>query len=145
MDASGVAFQLKSPGHLSEVSVLAETHLPHLHIRGKAAGRHKPGGRTSRDKGSVSPSAVGPALRSSPLASWARQGPGSPPAGRGVRRTGLCEGKAIQTPTFRLDIRKNVFPERVVRPQTRLPREVMESPSLEGFKNRVDVALQDMI
>jgi len=30
----------------------------------------------------------------------------------------------------------------VVRPWTRLPREVVESPSLEGLKNRVDVALQ---
>jgi len=33
----------------------------------------------------------------------------------------------------------------VVRPCTRLPRAVGESPSLEGFKNRVDVALQDMV
>ena len=51
----------------------------------------------------------------------------------------LCQGR------FRLDIRKNFFTERVVRCWTRLPRAVGESPSLEGFKTRVDVALQHMV
>ena len=51
----------------------------------------------------------------------------------------LCQGR------FRLAIRKNVFTERAVRPWTRLPRAVVESPSLEGFKKRVDVALQHMV
>ena len=44
-----------------------------------------------------------------------------------------------------MDIRKNTFPARVVRPWHRLPREVGESPSLEVFKICVDVALQGMV
>jgi len=51
----------------------------------------------------------------------------------------LCQGQ------FRLDIRKNLFTEKLVKLWNRLPREVVESPSLEVFKKHVDVALQDMV
>jgi len=44
-----------------------------------------------------------------------------------------------------LEIGKNFFAERVVRPWARLPRAVGESPPLEGFKHRLDVALGDAV
>jgi len=54
-------------------------------------------------------------------------------------------GLRLHQGQFRLDIGKNVVTARVVRRWTRLPRAVVESPSLEGFKKCVDLAFQDMV
>jgi len=57
--------------------------------------------------------------------------------GNGDRMRG--NGLSLCQKRFRLDIRK------MVRQWHRLPREVVQSPSLEGFKKRGDVAQRDVV
>ncbi|KFV19670.1 hypothetical protein N340_06613, partial [Tauraco erythrolophus] len=54
-------------------------------------------------------------------------------------------GFKLKEGRFRLDIRKTFFPHRVVRYWNRLPREVVDAPSLEVFKARLDEALGNLV
>ena len=51
----------------------------------------------------------------------------------------LAEGR------FRLDIKKKFFTVRVVRHWNRLPRVVVDAPSLEAFKVRLEGALSNLV
>ncbi|KFQ56759.1 hypothetical protein N334_13560, partial [Pelecanus crispus] len=54
-------------------------------------------------------------------------------------------GFKLKKNRFRLDIRKKLFTMRVVRHWNRLPREVVEAPSLETFQVRLDGALSNLM
>ena len=51
-------------------------------------------------------------------------------------------GLKLRQGRFRFDIRRKLFTQRVVTHWNRLPKEVVDAPSLEAFKARLDVALQ---
>ena len=54
-------------------------------------------------------------------------------------------GLKLRQGRFRLDIRRKFFTQRVVTHQNRLPKEVVDVPSLEAFKARLDVALGSLV
>ncbi|KFZ56611.1 hypothetical protein N338_05759, partial [Podiceps cristatus] len=54
-------------------------------------------------------------------------------------------GFKLKEGRFRLDTQKKFFTMRVVKPWHRLSREVLEVPSLETFKARLDGAVSNLI
>ena len=54
-------------------------------------------------------------------------------------------GFRLKEGRFRLDIRKNIFTVRAVRPWPRLPREAVDVPSLAVLKARLDGVLSNLV
>ena len=54
-------------------------------------------------------------------------------------------GFKLRQKSFGLDIRRKFFTQSVVTHWNRLPKEVVNAPSLEAFKARLDVALGSLV
>ena len=57
----------------------------------------------------------------------------------------LGNGFKLRQERFRLDIRGKFLTQRVVTHWNKLPKEVVDAPSLEAFKARVDAALGSLV
>jgi len=55
------------------------------------------------------------------------------------------DGFKLKEGRFRLDVRRKFFTESVMRCWNKLPREVVDAPSPEVFKTRLDGALGNLI
>ena len=83
-------------------------------------------------------------LASEPLSTWFLNKIGTCfLSGAGTARR--CNGFKLKEGRFRLDRRKRLCTARVVRPWHRLPREVVDAPSLETFQVKLDRALSNLI
>ena len=54
-------------------------------------------------------------------------------------------GLKLKERRFRVDVKKKIFTERVVRHWHRLPGEAVDAPSMEAFKARLDRILGSLI
>jgi len=54
-------------------------------------------------------------------------------------------GFKLRQGRFRLDIKRKFFTQRVVMLWNRLPKEAVDAPSPEAFKDRLDVALGSLV
>ena len=54
-------------------------------------------------------------------------------------------GSKLRQGRFMLGVRRKFFTRRVVTHWNRLPQEVVDAPSLEAFKARLDVALGSLV
>jgi hypothetical protein len=52
--------------------------------------------------------------------------------------------KKIEKTRYRLDVRKHLFGQRIVNKWNKLPQHVVDAPTLNTFKNRIDRHAEDM-